>query len=408
MAAACGCGLVAALAVPAQIKASQAAPSPALTALVSQALDNNPGVQAARAALAAARAREDAAGRPLYNPELELETEKTAVRTTTLGLSQTIDWHDKRSVRAEAGRYDRAASEAALTQARQELAVQMLAALAAYHARRELDGLAQERRGLLQRFATVAEQRHGAGDLPLAELDLARLALAESALQRAEAAAALVDASQILAALLGKVRPQLPALPHEPPSIVGADPEQILVGLPELHGYRARIAAAEARVRLTARETRPDPTLRLRAGREDTEALTGLSVSVPLFVRNDFRAETAASSAELAELEQQARDARYKARARLFAAEERFRLVRAAWDQWQQTGSKTLAAHGALLERLWRLGETSATDYLVQIKQALDTQAAAMELHGRLWQEWLEWLAASGQVNQWLGLQDAR
>jgi len=409
MAAACGYGLVATLAVPAQTTASEAAPSPALTALVSQALDNNPRVQAARAALDAAGAREDAAGRPIYNPELELETEKTAVRTTTLALSQGIDWHDKRSARARVARFERAATELALAQARQELAVQLLAALADYHTRRELDGLAQERHELLQRFAALAQQRHRAGDLPQAELNLARLAVAESALQRAGAAAALVDAGQALAALLGDVRPKWPALPHEPPQqAIVTDAEALLDRLPELEGRRARMKAAETRVRLAVRETRPDPTLRLRAGREDTETLAGLSVSVPLFVRNDFRAETAASSADLAELEHQARNARRKARARLFAAQERFRLSRAAWDQWRQTGHNTLTAHGELLDRLWRLGETNATDYLVQIKQALDTQAAAVELRGRLWGAWLEWLAASGRVNQWLGLQDAR
>jgi len=408
MAVAYGCGLVAALTVPTQTAAAEAVPSPALTTMVHQALDNNPRVQAARAALDGAGAREDAASRPLYNPELELETEKTTVRTTTLGLSQSIDWHDKRSARAQAARFERAAIEATLAQARQQLAVQLLSALADYHKRRELDGLAQERHGLLQRFAALAQQRHAAGDLAQADLDLAQLAVAESALQRAEAAAALADARHALAALLGEVPPQWPALPHKPPpQVFAADPEAMLDRLPELVGYRARIAAAEARVRLAVRETRPDPTLRLRAGREDAETLTSLSVSVPLFVRNDFRAQTAASSAALTELEHQAQNARRMARARLFAAQERFRLSRAAWDQWQQTGHKTLAAHGELLQRLWRLGETNATNYLVQIKQALDTQAAAVGLRGRLWREWLEWLAASGRVNQWLGLQAA-
>ena len=74
-----------------------AAPAVSLVTLVEQVLSNHPQVQAARAALEAARARTRAAGKPLFNPELELDAEHAVDQTTFLGLSQTIDWADKRS-----------------------------------------------------------------------------------------------------------------------------------------------------------------------------------------------------------------------------------------------------------------------------------------------------------------------
>ncbi len=55
-------------------------------------------------------------------------------------------------------------------------------------------------------------------------------------------------------------------------------------------------------------------------------------------------------------------------------------------------------------DRLWQAGELNTTDYLVQLKQALDTEVSATEQRGRMWRAWADWLAASGQADQWLNL----
>ena len=57
-----------------------------------------------------------------------------------------------------------------------------------------------------------------------------------------------------------------------------------------------------------------------------------------------------------------------------------------------------------LIERLWQTGEINSTDYIVQLKQRIDSQIAGVELKGRAWQAWSEWLRASGQVESWLQL----
>jgi len=93
-----------------------------------------------------------------------------------------------------------------------------------------------------------------------------------------------------------------------------------------------------------------------------------------------------------------------RARAQLSTSLERYRLTNRAWDNWKKIGAHSLGNQVTLLERLWRAGEISTTEYLVQINQTLDTQTAAEELRGRLWQSWFDWLAASGQVEGWLNL----
>ncbi len=79
------------------------APAPIKQALQS-AWRNHPNSRITESLLAAARARADAAGRPLYNPELELVSDKEGTdRTGTVGLSMAIDISGKRRARRDAG-----------------------------------------------------------------------------------------------------------------------------------------------------------------------------------------------------------------------------------------------------------------------------------------------------------------
>jgi cobalt-zinc-cadmium efflux system outer membrane protein len=63
-----------------------------------------------------------------------------------------------------------------------------------------------------------------------------------------------------------------------------------------------------------------------------------------------------------------------------------------------------VATRADLLERLLRAGELSTADYVVQLKQTLDTALAGAELEGRLWQSWFELLFAIGEIEHWAGL----
>ena len=123
-------------------------------------------------------------------------------------------------------------------------------------------------------------------------------------------------------------------------------------------------------------------------------------------MRNNFSAEVDAANADAIQIEQNAHNLYRTSRARLISTARRFELGRQAWDDWQQTGQTSLESQTQLLERLWQAGELSTSDYLVQLKQTLDTRTAAAELRGSLWQAWFEWLAASGKTESWLGLRD--
>jgi cobalt-zinc-cadmium efflux system outer membrane protein len=121
---------------------------PALAAFVREVLDSNPGVQAAEAAVNTAQALTRAASRPLYNPELEVQAERAIENTGALGLSQTIDWADKRAARTQVASFDQTAARARVAAVRQRLAGKILSALNRFWTAKPLLRLAERRLSL--------------------------------------------------------------------------------------------------------------------------------------------------------------------------------------------------------------------------------------------------------------------
>ena len=375
---------------------------------VERLYQSHPRARALDAAVAAARAREAAAGQPLYNPELSLEAERSDVTTTSLGWAQTLDRADRRGARAAVARAEREAAEAERAAGRLDLAGELLGALAEWHSARDRAALAERRVELMARFREQAERRRQAGDIPRIELTLARQSALQAELAAARARAALSRARQRLAALLPGAAESWPALPTDLPALDPPDADTLLPTLPALRAAEARLAAARARVELRRRERRADPTLGLHAGRDGGDTLVGLALSIPLHVRNPLRAEVRAASAEAGQARAELAAVRRRLRGELLAAAEDYRQVRGAWRRWQQAGAPGLAEQADLLARLWRASELSTADYLVQLDQTLDTRAEALAVRGELWQRWFHWLVTSARLNQWLGLGEAR
>ena len=377
-----------------------------LSELVNATLKSNPGVQSAQAALDAAIARERAGNQPLYNPQIQLDAEDAIDRSASIGISQSIDWSGKRRARGSVASYEREVVAAELHRIRQGLAIELLNALIRHDVAKQLSMLIGERERLMRQFAALAAQRRQAGDLNQVELDLARLALAEAQLQQSQATFTLAEVRQAVAAVLGDKGSPLAILPDTPPraAVETPDIEQLLANLPVVRVQMARIAAASKRVKLRTLETRPDPTVGVRIGQEESDLLAGLNISIPLFVRNNFSAQVDGANADRLQIELEAQDLYRRARAQMTTSLERYQLTDRAWDNWKKIGAQSLGSQITVLERLWRAGEISTTDYLVQVNQTLDTRTAAAELRGRLWQSWFDWLAASGKVDAWLGL----
>jgi len=386
---------------------SSAKSTAGLGSFINRILDENPEIQAGQAAIEAARARVQGAGLPIYNPELELEgakTEQTDFFDYGVGLSQTLDIHGKRSSQERAIQASFEATKAALDALRQAKAVELLDAMVRILNNKELTSLAKQRFQLLERFQTLAEKQQSAGDIPLIEVELARLAVAEAAMVHAQAGAELVEAKGDFFALAGEPPPQQLGLPSTLPTRLpdaGAD-EQLATAHPNVRQAHLLALAMRRQVDATDQERRADPTLGVMAGREDEANKLTLSFSMPLQIRNNFRSSVTAARGDALQAEQEAQQLFRTTLAQLRTARDRYTLISQAWLVWLARGQSSLKQQSELLERLWRAGELETTDYLVQLQQTLDTRIAGAELHGSMWHAWIKWQAAVGEVFEWV------
>lgn len=382
------------------------APEP-LQAAVRRLWDSSPDVQAARAQLDAARARADAAARPLYNPTLVLDAEDADVDRRTAGLSLTLDLSGKRRARASQGSAELRVSEAHDTRVRRDIAARWLKAWSATALAERQSVLGQRRLALMQRFDELAAQRLKVGDISSPERDLAGLALGEAQVQQAALVADEAAARASLQAVGSGQIASPPPLPDGlPPAWTAAPAARASDELPELVQARAEQDSAEAGVRMAQRARIPDPTVSLTGGQVRngpvSDRVVGLNVSIPLPVLNNGRAEVAAARAQAEAVAADVRARRQVLDAALVEARTRYAAMRTAATAFRGGRAAAFEDRAALLEKLWRAGEISTSDYLVQLKQSLDTALSGLELESRAWQAWLDYLTAAGRLTDWV------
>lgn len=401
--------LATSLAAAAPLRSDDTAP-PRLRDAVRAVWEHNPAVRAAEARLDASRASAQAAGRPLYNPDLELMAENADVDTRSVGISQAIDLFGKGRARETAATAAVRAAGAERDEVRQRVALDWLRGFAAYRSASERAEAGARRVDLIGQFAALAERRFRAGDIPVLERDLANLALQEARAQQAELVAEQAKARQTLTSV-GGTPTSLPPLPGAlPPPIESPFVPRQLADLPAVRRAQAELEVAEARVTVAERDRRADPTISLTGGRVTdgpfNDRLVAVTLKVPLFVRNSYSAEVTAarSNADAADANQ--RDVVLRANAEAEQAASSYAALRDAAAAWRESRAASAAERAALLQKLWEAGEISASDYLVQLKQSIDTELTALSLQGRVWDAWADWLQASGSVGAWLGLDD--
>ena len=401
-------GLLPGAAVAAQ--APDATAPAALRDALQAAWQQHPSYRVMQAQLAAARARLDAAGQPLYNPEFELVADDEGPdRTATAGLNLTLDINGKRRVRrdAAAARVDQSVAEARLR--RRDFAKQWFASWAELQTAQKRVETGERRLLLVNRFAGLADKQFAAGDISGLERDLALLARDEAQAEQSQLVGERADADARFRAVGGAPdRLATLTLPTNGlPSSIVSPPG--IEQLPDFRAAQTAAVAAERDVTVARRNRVSDPTVGVRGGRVDYGGLRdnvfGLTVSIPLLVRNSYRAEVVAAQADADVAIAETERIRIDLDADQRRAIESYAASQAAWSQWQASRGTDIQRRTDLLERLWREGELSTADYLQQLKQTLDTALAGAELEARVWRTYTDYLAATGQLERWAGLE---
>jgi cobalt-zinc-cadmium efflux system outer membrane protein len=392
---------------------SRSLASSPLQAAIQRVWQVSPEVQASRADRDAARARARAAAQPLYNPSITLDAENADVNRRTAGISLPLDLSGKRRARASQGDAQLRAAEATYDVRRRDVAARWLKAWSTAALATQQSALGERRLALMKRFDDLAAQRLKVGDISSPERDLAGLALGEAQVQQATLAANEAAARAALQAVSGD---QLTTLPPLPDSLSPAADSMTPIPvdeLPELRQARGRQASAEAGVQVARRARIPDPTLSLTGGQvrsgPRTDQVIGVSVSIPLPVLNTGRAEVDAALAEADAAAADVRSRQFVLRAGLQETQARYTALRGAAEAFRGGRAAAFEDRTALLEKLWRAGEISTSDYLVQLKQSLDTALSGLALESQAWQAWFDYLTAAGRLTDWVDgrIQDA-
>ncbi|NID14521.1 TolC family protein [Luteibacter yeojuensis] len=367
---------------------------------------DSPQVQAADAAVRAARERARAAAQPVYNPSLQLEGENADVDRRTAGASLTLDVSGKRKARMAEGDAELRSREARYALERRDVALDWLKAWSSVVLSREQGALGRRRVELMRRFDELAAQRLNVGDISSPERDLAGLALGEARIQQAGLEAQEASALAALASLGPGADAVLSALPRELPPAQGLPPPVSTGERPELVQAQAEQERAEAAVTVADRGRRPDPTLSLTGGQvrsgPRTDRVVGISVSIPLPVLNAGSYDVSAARADADAAFASRRAIALRSDARLKQARATYEAMRMASDGYRQGRAGAFDERAKLLDKLWQAGEIGTSDYLVQLKQSLDAALSGIALENQTWQAWFDYLAAAGRLTEWI------
>ncbi len=379
---------------------------PLLQGAVRTVWKSSPEVQAARAELDAAEARARAAAQPTYNPSISIEAENADVDRRTGGVSLALDLSGKRRARTDLGQAQLRTSVAVFDGSRRDVAGRWLKAWASAALAARQSELGRHRVELMQRFDELANQRLKVGDISSPERDLAGLALGEAQAQQATLIGNEAAARAALVGIGGDTLTSLPPLPASaPPTPIAWAPKPV-DDLPELRQARARLESADAGIQVAQRARIPDPTVSLTGGQVRsgpiTDRVIGLNVSIPLPVFNTGRADVDAARADADAASASLQSRRLVLSASQQETRTRYEALRSATEAFRVGRAAAFEDRTALLEKLWRAGEIGTSDYLVQLKQSLDTALSGLELESQAWQAWFDYLNAAGRLTDWI------
>jgi outer membrane protein, heavy metal efflux system len=306
---------------PAAAEAS-GADEPALAALVSEALANNPDLKALEHSVVAARSR-PAQARSLPDPMLSvgytndgwspsLGSMPDSVLSVMVG--QNLPWPGKRALRGAIAEQSAAQVAQQLERAKLSVAASVRRAYHGLRQARMLLDLVSDQERVWTQIEGVARARYTVGqgiqqDVLRTQIEVTRVGQLEAE-QRAEEAVRLAELNRLLGRpaeaaieLEGPAARVLQAVAVEPlPAVM----DRLRAASPELAAARASVEAARLGVELAKKDFKPDLTVQagyMNRGGLDPMWQAGIGVNLPL-ARGRRKAALAQAEAELRAAEQ--------------------------------------------------------------------------------------------------------
>lgn len=366
-----------------------------------QTLRLSPQWQQLDARQVSAQADSRAAQQPLYNPELELSYEDKTERAYQVTVSQTIDLFDKRETQSQMAMLSEQISLLDIQAQKTLLLEQVLTALLESRRASALANLSASQLQISERLIALTRKRMGAGDASQIDLQLVQLAHTEALESNSAALEALLQRQSDAALVLGDTAIRLPRSfdysTASPPDFTDLSRQTLNSQIALLETRKAQLEIAQA-----AKARRIEPTVGLGFGQEGNDNVIALSLSIPLNVRNTYRAEVDAAEARAA----------YRDDTYLLIQQQSHNELKRSWTLLTQqqalkhlladTGQQSMQTLNQQFEKLWRLGELDTTRYLQSLQQSNSALKAQINLNTESDLALIQWLARSNQLLSWL------
>ena len=302
----------------------------------------------------------------------------------SLGLAQPFELGGKQGARRESARAGLAREGAEQQDAERrvlgEVAASFLRALYA----REFSRLMRDTEEAAKNLASSASKRFDAGDVPVVDVNVARVA-------QARAHAAVVVAEGEEEALLSELRAWLGLSLQEPLAVRGALRElsSLPVAAPttsaseraDVRALESALAQAEAELRLGRAEALPDLSVGVRYEKEvdETAWLGTLSVPLPVFSRGQEAKVT--GEARVRRLRTLLEAARRTRDVQVEAARIRDTRRQQALEVLEKEALPLLDENESLARRSYEAGEMDLAGLLLVRRETLETRVALLDSH---------------------------
>ncbi|WP_299179312.1 TolC family protein [uncultured Neptuniibacter sp.] len=352
----------------------------------------------------AAEAELTAAQQPVYNPEIEFSYEDKNERAYQATLSQTIDLFDKRDTRSQIAALQKQITKLEQQQSENQITASALTLLLETRRAKALLSLADDQLKISQRLIKLTQQRLYAGDATQIDLDIVKLSSSEALQTKAAAQQALQNYQAEQTVLLGDL---IPTLPQPLPYTLSQTPDFIRLSQQHLAvktlGVRAQ--QAQLRVQESVNESKAEPTLGLGFGQDGDDDVIALSISFPLNIRNSYSAEVDAANARAKTSDLALAQVRVEIETALQRSWSSLKQQQSLQQIWQKPGQHSLVQLNSQLEKLWKLGELTTTNYLQNLQQLNQALAADINLNTESDIRLIDWLHTSNQLQDWLDQQ---
>ncbi len=390
--------------------------------LIHRALASNAELAATRLGVERARARLDQAGlRP--NPTIDFEqttgkfTGSDGERETSIGFALPLEINGQRQKRINLARAELEAAEAEVADRERRLMAEVRAVYAeALAAIRELE-ITEGLNNLDLQTARIVEARVTEGESAPIELNLLRAEVDRLKSRRALVEGRLQAILLRLKSIVGispeepfRVREDLTALTsHKPPASLEAAVDTALRMRPDVRLARLTERVAEAGLELARAQSKPDVTAFSKYStnrsvfdntpvgvlRDKDKVLSfGVSVSIPLFNRNQGgKAEAAAA---IAQAQRRRQFIEQLVRAEVASAYARYEAAQSALNIFEQGVLARSTENIKSMRGAYELGAFRMTELLSEQRRLLDSQREYTEALTERYKAFADMLSAMG------------